>query len=58
MSGAVALALGVVIGAGLLVLPGLAYQDVGPAAVYAWAMNGLIVLPLLVVFGYLPVVCC
>jgi amino acid efflux transporter len=53
VAGAVALALGVVIGAGLLVLPGLAYQEVGPAAVYAWALDGLIVVPLLAIFGYL-----
>ncbi|WP_166178594.1 APC family permease [Rubrobacter tropicus] len=53
VTSAVALALGVVIGAGLLALPGLAYREAGPAAVYAWVIDGLIVVPLLVIFGYL-----
>lgn len=53
VGGAVALALGVVIGAGLLALPGLAYRETGDAAVYSWVIDGLIVVPLLVIFGYL-----
>ena len=49
----IALALGIVIGAGLLVLPGLAYSRAGNAAIYAWILDGLIIMPLLVVFGTL-----
>jgi amino acid efflux transporter len=50
---AIGLALCMVIGSGLLVLPGLAYLEVGSAAVYAWALNAAVVLPLLCVFGFL-----
>ena len=50
---AVALALGIVMGAGLLVLPGLAYVRAGNAAVYAWVVDGIIIIPLLVIFGIL-----
>lgn len=50
---AVALALGIVIGAGLLVLPGLAYSQAGNAAIYAWIVDAIIVIPLLVIFGTL-----
>ncbi|MFX4302713.1 APC family permease [Alicyclobacillus tolerans] len=50
---AVALAMGIVIGAGLLVLPGLAYSQAGNKAVYAWVVDALIVIPLLFIFGTL-----
>jgi amino acid efflux transporter len=48
---AVGLALTIVIGSGLLVLPGLAYRQAGEAAIYAWVLDGLIVIPLLIVFA-------
>ncbi len=51
--GAVSLALGIVIGAGMLSLPGLVYQQSGGWAVYAWLFNGVLVLPLLFVFAVL-----
>ncbi|MCL6444172.1 MAG: amino acid permease [Alicyclobacillus sp.] len=50
---AVSLALGIVIGAGLLVLPGLAYSEVGNSAIYAWVEDAVIVIPLLVIFSSL-----
>ncbi|SFS54157.1 APC family permease [Marininema halotolerans] len=53
ISGAVALALGIVIGAGLLVLPGMAYRLTGTASIYAWIMDALLVIPLLVIFSWL-----
>ena len=48
---AVALAIGMVIGAGLLVLPGIAYSKVGNASIFAWAICSIIVIPLLVIFS-------
>lgn len=53
VSQAVGLALTIVIGGGLLVLPGLAYQQVGAAAIYVWAFDLLLVAPLLVIFAKL-----
>lgn len=50
---ATALALSIVIGSGLLVLPGLAYQQAGSAALHAWVIDAAIVVPLLVIFAYL-----
>ncbi len=50
---AVALALGICVGAGLLVLTGLAYQQSGGSAVYVWAIDGLLVMPVLAVLAYL-----
>ncbi|SEM94491.1 APC family permease [Lihuaxuella thermophila] len=50
---AVGLAICIVVGSGLLVLPGLAYQQVGGAAIYAWVIDALLVIPLLVIFAYL-----
>ncbi|MBW4615061.1 MAG: amino acid permease [Desmonostoc vinosum HA7617-LM4] len=50
---AIALAITTIVGSGLLVLPGLAYQQVGGAAVYAWLLNALLVVPLLVTFAHL-----
>ncbi|SLN19192.1 Inner membrane protein YjeH [Roseovarius albus] len=44
------LMLNIVIGAGLLSLPGLAYQQVGQNAIWVWAMCALVSLPLLSVF--------
>lgn len=51
--GAVTLALGIVIGAGMLSLPGLVYRETGGWAVWAWVLDGLLVLPLLFVFALL-----
>jgi len=48
--GAVSLALGIVVGAGMLSLPGLVYEVSGGWAVLAWLSNGALVLPLLFVF--------
>lgn len=48
--GAVALALGIVVGAGMLTLPGLVYQETGGWATFAWLIDAVIVLPLLFVF--------
>ena len=48
---AVALAIGMVIGAGLLVLPGIAYSKVGGPSIFAWAICSIIVIPLLVIFS-------
>lgn len=50
---AVGLAINLVVGSGLLILPGLAYQQAGGAAVYAWAISALVSIPLLVVFARL-----
>jgi amino acid efflux transporter len=52
-SQAIALAITTIVGSGLLVLPGIAYQQVGNAALYAWIINALLVLPLLVIYAYL-----
>lgn len=50
---AVGLAVTVVVGSGLLALPGLAYQVAGPAAVYGWLIAAVIIIPFLIVFAYL-----
>lgn len=49
----VGVATGMIIGSGLLVLPGLAYAQVGSSAVYSWLSAAIVVLPLLVVFARL-----
>lgn len=51
--GAVALALGIVVGAGMLALPGLVYRETGGLAVLAWLADAVLVLPLLVIFAAL-----
>jgi amino acid efflux transporter len=53
LSGAVALALGICLGAGLLVLTGLAYQESGAAAIYAWLIDGFMISPVLAILAYL-----
>lgn len=50
---AVGLAITMVVGSGLLVLPGLAYREAGSAAIYAWIISALVSVPLLVVFARL-----
>lgn len=49
----IGLAISTVVGSGLLVLPGIAYQQVGGAALYAWLLNALLIIPLLVTFAHL-----
>ena len=51
--GAVALALGIVLGGGMLSLPGLVYREAGGWAILAWVLDGALVLPLLFVFAVL-----
>ncbi|MDI9349333.1 MAG: amino acid permease [Candidatus Symbiobacter sp.] len=46
----VSLFLNIVIGAGLLVLPGLAYQQVGNLSILSWLLCGLLALPFVLVF--------
>jgi amino acid efflux transporter len=50
---AVGLAITVVVGSGLLALPGLAYEVAGSAAVYGWLIAAVISIPFLIVFAYL-----
>ncbi len=50
---AVGLAITVVVGSGLLALPGLAYEVAGAAAVYGWLIAAVISIPFLIVFAYL-----
>ena len=49
----VGVSISMIVGSGLLVLPGLAYAEAGSSAVYAWVLAGAVVLPLLVVFAAL-----
>ncbi|WP_055129621.1 APC family permease [Pseudomonas mediterranea] len=51
--GAVTLAIGIVVGAGVLALPGVVFSEAGGVALLSWAMDGLLVLPLLVVLATL-----
>ncbi|VBA52685.1 APC family permease [Mycobacterium attenuatum] len=51
--GGTAVAISVVVGSGLLVLPGVTYSQHGAAALYAWLLDAAIVLPLLAVFVWL-----
>lgn len=51
--GAVSLALGIVLGAGMLSLPGLVYRESGGWAVFAWLLDAALVVPLLFVFAAL-----
>ena len=53
LGGAVALALGTVLGAGMLALPGLIQIVSGDYAVWIWVFNGILVIPLLAVFAWL-----
>ena len=50
---AVGLAITMVVGSGLLILPGLACLKVGSSAIYAWGISALISIPLLIVFARL-----
>lgn len=50
---AVGLAITMVVGSGLLILPGLAYLKAGSSAIYAWGISALVSIPLLIVFARL-----
>lgn len=50
---AVGLAITMVVGSGLLILPGLAYAESGGAAIYAWLISAIVSIPLLIVFAKL-----
>lgn len=51
ISHAVALAIGMVVGAGYLVIPGIVYHQSGSYSLSAWILTGLAVIPLLVIFA-------
>ncbi len=53
LPGAVSLAITIVVGSGALVLPGVAYQQSGRSALWAWIISAAVVVPLLVVFARL-----
>jgi amino acid efflux transporter len=50
---AVGLAVTMVVGSGVLVLPGLAYDDLGAAAVWSWVVAAVVCIPLLRVIAVL-----
>ena len=50
---AVALYAGAVIGAGVLILPGVAASEAGPASLIAWAFDGLLRVPIALTFAAL-----
>jgi len=50
---AVGLAITMVVGSGLLVVPGIAYKEAGNTSIYAWIVCCLAIIPILVVFGQL-----
>src|SRR5262249_46372337 len=50
---AIGLAITLVVGSGLLALPGLAYREVGAGAIYAWITSAFISIPFLVIFAVL-----
>jgi len=47
--GGTILILNIILGSGLLILPGLAYRDVGNVALYSWLVVGIITFPILLV---------
>ena len=53
ISQAVGLGITIVVGSGLLLLPGLAYIEAGAASIYAWIICAFLVIPLLIVFSVL-----
>lgn len=53
ISQAIGLGVTIVVGSGLLLLPGLAYQGAGAASIYVWVICALLVIPLLVIFSEL-----
>jgi amino acid efflux transporter len=53
ISQAVGLGITIVVGSGLLLLPGLAYIDAGASSIYVWIICAVLVIPLLVIFSVL-----
>ncbi len=53
MPQAIALYVGAVVGAGVLILPGVAANVAGPASLLAWSFDGLLGLPLALTFAFL-----
>ncbi|MFK7866632.1 MAG: APC family permease [Alphaproteobacteria bacterium] len=53
LGGATALAIGIVVGAGMLALPGLVNQIASPYGPLVWVLNGVLVIPLLGIFAWL-----
>lgn len=51
--GGTAVAVSIVVGSGLLVLPGVVYEQHGSSSLYVWLLDALIVVPLLAVFVWL-----
>lgn len=49
----IGVSISMIVGSGLLVLPGLAYAEAGSSAVFAWVLASAVVLPLLVIFASL-----
>ncbi|MFC4565267.1 APC family permease [Nocardiopsis mangrovi] len=49
----IGVAVSMVVGSGLLVLPGLTFTQFGPGAVFAWIAAAVVMLPLLLVFARL-----
>lgn len=49
----IALYVGAVLGSGILILPGLASELAGPASLLAWAVMGLLVVPMALTIGFL-----
>lgn len=50
---AIALYVGAVVGAGVLILPGVAASMAGPASLLAWGFDGLLGFPLALTFAFL-----
>src|SRR5579872_603619 len=50
---AITIAIGTILGTGLLILPGLVYAKLGNSAIYAWLADIVLVIPLLYIFGIL-----
>lgn len=53
LSQAIGLAITMVVGSGLLILPGIAYEQAGNATVYAWIISAIAIIPILIVFAKL-----
>ncbi len=52
---AIALYVGAVVGAGVLILPGVAASMAGPASLLAWGFDGLLGFPLALTFAFLAI---